>query len=75
MAESKSRQRFVELAEKRVSRAIKDIRMIGKLANRSNYTYSDEDVRKITRALRKELKDLESRFSGDKGQEEPVFRL
>ena len=35
----KSRGKFVELAEKRVNKSIKDLRLIGNLANKTNYDY------------------------------------
>ncbi len=70
-----SRERFVELEEKRVIRAIKDIRLIGNLSNKSNYSYSETDYKAIFYALDSEIRDLKSRFtSGEKGAE-PVFRL
>ena len=43
-------------------KALKFIRLIGNLANRSNYSYSQEQVTKIFRALRKELTAAENRF-------------
>lgn len=61
MAE-KSRDKFLELAEKRVNRAIKDLRLIGNLSNPSNYKYGDEDVRLIFSTLEKELKHARERF-------------
>jgi hypothetical protein len=69
------RKKFVELAEARVVRAIKDIRLIGNLANRGNYDYTDEDVRKIFKVLGKELESARSRFSGDSGGKDTEFRL
>lgn len=62
MAREKDRQKFVQLAEKRVTRALKDIRLIGNLSNRSNYTYSDEDAKKIHKALQNAVNDLKARF-------------
>jgi len=58
----KSREKFVELAEKRVNRTIKDIRLIGNLSNRSNYKYEEIDVRAIFTALERELKQARERF-------------
>ena len=58
MAREKDRKKFVELAENRVSRAIKDIKLIGNLSNKSNYSYTGEDVRKIHSALKKALDDM-----------------
>ena len=56
------RQKFVELADKRVSKAIRDIRIIGNLSNRSNYHFTDEDVAKIFKALNGELRACRKRF-------------
>ncbi|MEW6729443.1 MAG: hypothetical protein AB1332_08890 [Pseudomonadota bacterium] len=72
---TRSRQKFVELAEKRVSRAIKDIRLIGNLSNRSNYSYTQEDVRKIVKALKDEVDALKARFEATGSDSKPVFKL
>lgn len=68
-AKELKRAKFVELAEKRVTRTIKDIRLIGNLSNRGNYEYSDEDILKIYRTLSDELKTMKARFQrrGKKG--------
>jgi hypothetical protein len=57
------REKFVELAVKRVTRALRDIRIIGNLSNRAAYEYTEEDVKKIVRALQKEVEALRARFS------------
>lgn len=75
MDEPQSRRKFVELAEKRVTRAIKDIRLIGNLSNRSNYTYTEDDVRKIMKALKNELDGLKARFESVGGSTDQVFKL
>lgn len=69
------RRKFIQLAEARVARAMNDIRLIGNLSNRSNYTYADDDVRKIFRALQKELDAAKSRFGGEANSRETEFRL
>ncbi len=69
------RQKFVQLAEARVNRAIKDIRLIGNLANRNSYEFTDEEVRKIFRVIQKELDAVKSRFTGDSGGKDSEFRL
>ena len=56
------RAKFVELANKRVSKALHDIQLIGNLSNRSNYHYTEEDVAKIFRALNGELRACRKRF-------------
>jgi hypothetical protein len=75
MKNSRNRERFVRLAEKRVARTIKDIRLIGNLSNRSNYSYNQDDVRKILGTLETELKNLRHRFETQKSSDEIVFKL
>ena len=75
MEESKNREKFVTLAEKRVTKAIKDLRLIGNLSNKSNYSYTKEDVKKIVSALNKEIKSLKQRFDSDKESEDATFKL
>lgn len=57
-----SRERFRRLAQKRVVRTIKDLRLIGNLGNRNNYDYTTDEVEKIFRALDKELKLARAKF-------------
>ena len=75
MERTNDRAKFVELAEKRVSRAIKDIRLIGNLSNKSNYSYTEEDVKKIIGTLEKELKNLKQRFYSPVTPDEIKFKL
>ncbi|MBM9606736.1 hypothetical protein [Desulfopila inferna] len=63
---SAKRDKFIELAEKRVNKAIKTMRLIGNLSNKSNYEYSDELVNEIVGALERELRDLKRKFSPGK---------
>ena len=65
---SDRRMKFAELASKRVNRATQSIRTIGNLSNRSNYAWTEQDVKKIVRALRKAVKEVEDRFLGDNGR-------
>jgi hypothetical protein len=69
------RLKFVELATKRVNRAIKDVRLIGNLSNRAAYEYDEGDVKKILRALQKELETLRSRFGGPGESGDTEFKL
>jgi transcription elongation GreA/GreB family factor len=69
------RGKFVELANNRVSRAINDLRLIGNLSNRAAYEYSDDDVRKITRTLQRELELMKARFAGTKESRNADFSI
>jgi formiminotetrahydrofolate cyclodeaminase len=75
MAREKDREKFVELAEKRVSKALKDIKLIGNLSNKSNYDYQDQDVKKIYSTLKKALEEMKSRFDSKGSSDDEVFKL
>ena len=75
MSLSKNREKFVALAEKRVAKAIKDLRLIGNLSNKSNYSYTEQDVKKIVNALNDEIKLLKKRFEKQKLLNDIIFKL
>lgn len=58
----KDREKFVDLANKRVSKALQTIQLIGNLSNRSNYDFTEDDVAKIFRALQEEIASCRKRF-------------
>lgn len=66
MAEQKEtkEEKFRRLANARVNRALKSIRVIGNLANPATYDYTDKQVNQIVKALRDEVKELQQRFDG-----------
>lgn len=57
-------EKFRRLANARVNRALKSIRVIGNLANSATYNYTDGQVNQIVKALRAEVKELQQRFNG-----------
>lgn len=75
MSTSEKRNKFISLAENRVTRAIRDIRLIGNLSNKNNYEYSEEDVEKIFTALDAEVRALKKRFQNTSGKREVIFKL
>lgn len=69
------RENFVRLAESRTANAIKSIRVIGKLGNKSAYDFSEADVKKIVAALNREVDALKARMLSTGGKETVEFRL
>lgn len=69
------RERFVRLAERRTTKALQTIRLIGNLANRNNYDYAESDARKILGALTQELENLRRKFADSPTREAVEFRL
>jgi len=75
MTREADRKKFVELAEKRVNRALKDIKLIGNLSNRSNYSYEDKDAKAIIAALNKAVVEVKARFDRKGDEAESEFKL
>jgi len=69
------REKFVELAQSRTTNAIRAIRVIGKLGNKSAYQYDENDVRKIASALSKEIEALKARMLSSGSKESVDFKL
>lgn len=68
-------QKFVEIAEKRVTRLLDEVRLIGNLSNRNNYEYSPDDVAKIFAAIENELKTARKRFDIASAKDSRTFKL
>jgi len=60
---NEKREKFVKLAEGRTQAALNAIRKLGNLSNSRAYHYDDADVRKIIKALKEGISDVERRFS------------
>jgi len=72
---STKRGNFVRLAEARVTKALKSIKVIGNLSNRTNYEYTEQDVNKIVNALQAEINLMKSRFKNKGNSESVEFKL
>ncbi len=70
-----SSEKFKELAEKRVNNAIKNINLIGNLANPNSYKYNDEQVNKIFGVLKKELETAQMKFKARPQDVNKLFTL
>ena len=69
------REKFINLAEKRVNNAIKSIKIIGNLANKKNYDYEESHVKQILTAIEKEIKDLKGKFSSTESGNSQEFKF
>jgi hypothetical protein len=74
-AEERKHAKFRELAEKRTNKALEAIRLIGNLSNRQTYVYEDAEVRKIIKALRDAVSDVEGRFGTASSRNGGEFKL
>lgn len=62
MLDSERRKRFEKVASKRVQFIIDKLDLLGNCSNRSNYEYSEEDVRKMFGAIKSRTKQIEALF-------------
>ncbi len=65
---------FIELANKRVPKALKYLDLVGNLANKSNYSYTDEQAKLIKKVLRDKLNEVLKKFD-DSNQTSTTFKL
>jgi len=69
------RHKFVALANKRVSKALKDIQLISNLANKKNYDYTDDEAKKIVKALQSEVDHVKHIFQSGTKSPKNEFKL
>lgn len=72
---TEKREKFVRLAEGRTRTALEAIRKIGNLSNKRAYEFDEQDVKKITKALREATNDLERKFGSSQGADAETFKL
>jgi len=69
------REKFVRLAENRTQAALEAIRKIGNLSNRRAYEYDEADIKKILRALRDSISEVERKFGASSDGGSNKFKL
>lgn len=69
------RGKFRALAEARTNKAIEAILRIGNLSNRQIYDFEDGEVRKVLRALKDAVANVEARFESPRGKTGGSFKL
>jgi hypothetical protein len=66
------RDNFRRLATQRTNAVLERLRILGNCANPSLYEYTDEDVKRIFRAIESEVRSTKAKFSNSKA---PDFQL
>ena len=57
------REKFIELTEKRVTKTLDSIRLIGNLSDKRYYDYDEKDIKQVFNALSKEIQAAKNRFN------------
>jgi hypothetical protein len=68
-------QKFRDLAESRTNKALDAIGRIGNLSNRSIYEWDEAEVRKVIKAMKEAVSEVEARFASPKGKASAKFKL
>jgi len=69
-----NRDRFIRIAERRVNKVLEELESLAKCSNRKNYSYSEEDVRRIFSEIDKKAKEAKAQFQ-DSSKDKKVFKL
>jgi len=56
------KDRFKRVASRRVDNILKGIRSLSKCSNSNNYEYNEEDLNKMVKAIKEELKTMETLY-------------
>ena len=56
------KDRFKRVASRRVDNILKGIRSLSKCSNVNNYEYNEEDLNKMVKAIKEELKTMETLY-------------
>jgi len=60
--EETRKERFKRVATRRTNKILSQIHILGNCSNKSAYSYTEEDVRKIFSAIEGELRSTRARF-------------
>lgn len=72
---SAKHQKFRDLVESRTNKALDAIGRIGNLSNRSIYEWDEAEVRKVIKAMREAVGEVEARFASPRGKTSAKFKL
>jgi hypothetical protein len=69
------KDRFKNVAGRRVQKILDNIDSLSKCANRNNYYYDDDDVNKMLRAIKEKVKSLELAYNSNTKSTKNIFEF
>ncbi len=69
------KENFKRLAEARTNKIINMIELLGNLSNKSNYSYTIEQIDYIYESIENSLKESKAKFYDESNQKKKKFRL
>jgi len=65
-SEETRKERFRRVATRRTNNILRQIQILGNCSNKSSYSYTEEDIKKIFSAIEGELRTVKTRFGNKK---------
>ena len=59
-------ERFKRIAIARTNAVLDRLRILGNLSNRQMYSYSEDDINKIFKAINSQIKEVRAKFNSEK---------
>lgn len=72
---NKKAENFVRLAEARTNKIIDMVLLLGNLSNKTNYSYTNEQVEAIFGSIQQALDETKQKFLEEPTQKRKKFRL
>ena len=69
------RERFEEIASRRVQKVIDGLESLSKCSNKNNYEFTDSDIKKMMSVIRKKLKYVEDSFGNKLNNSKNEFKF
>ena len=69
------KDRFKRVASKRVDNLLSGIRSLSNCSNTNNYEYTDDDVQKMIKAIKDELKTMETLYKKNLSKNTATFNF
>ena len=73
--EKSPRERFKEIAPKRVNKVISAMISLQKCSNKYSYEYNEDEVKKMIQALKEKFEELKKSFEKGVKKEEKIFKF
>lgn len=67
--QDQNRERFKRLATQRTNIVLKRLKVLGNCANRSAYSYTEEDINKIFSEIERRVRETKAKFHFPKNKE------
>lgn len=74
-SKNKKAENFVRLAEARTNKIIDMVLLLGNLSNKTNYSYTNEQVEAIFDSIQQALDETKQKFLEEPTQKRKKFRL